>query len=138
MRIDGNSRIGPPAARRPGTGAAAAGSSFAKSLETAAPPPAPALGATTAIEGLLAFQEVEDATTRVRRRAFKRAAEMLERLDELKLGILDGHLSATRLAELAQLARNGRITTQDPQLDEVLGEIELRAAVELAKLQRRI
>jgi hypothetical protein len=54
----------------------------------------------------------------------------------LKLGLLRGSISGERLAQLAQLARAGRALTDDPGLDEVLGEIELRAAVELAKLRR--
>lgn len=41
-----------------------------------------------------------------------------------------------RLEALAQLIRAKREQVDDPRLDEILGEIELRAAVELAKLDR--
>ncbi len=138
MRIDANSRVGAPSVRGAGRVAAGTGGSFAKSLDAAPPPASSAIGAATAVDGLLAFQEVEDATARLRRRAWQRGSDLLDRLDELKLGILDGVFSSDRLADLAQLARTSRAATQDPELDAVLGEIELRAVVEIAKLQRGI
>lgn len=61
---------------------------------------------------------------------------MLERLDELRTGIVTGSVSRSRLMELAQMARARREIGADPKLLEVVGEIELRAEVELAKLSQ--
>jgi len=134
VRIEGNSRLDAPAVRKAARGKNSAGT-FAGALD-AEPQAAPAdIVAPGIIDGLLAFQEVEDATAGLRRRAWQRGADILDRLDELKLGILDGGYSLDHLTELAQLARSGRQPTQDPRLEEILGEIELRAAVEIAKLQ---
>jgi hypothetical protein len=135
LRIDGNSRVDAPAARRTARAKNEAGG-FANSLDVEAPPQAADVVAPAIVDGLLAFQEVEDATAGLRRRAWQRGADLLDRLDELKRGIIDGGYSLDRLSELAKLARSGRVATQDRQRDEVLGEIELRAAVEIAKLQR--
>jgi hypothetical protein len=59
---------------------------------------------------------------------------MLDRLDEIRLGLLSGAVSKERLVELSRLARARRADVDDPRLVEVLDEIELRAEVELAKL----
>lgn len=135
MRIDGNSRVDAPAARR---AARAKGGKreFADALDVEAQPKTADIVAPGIVDGLLAFQEVDDATAGLRRRAWQRGADLLDQLEELKHGILDGGYTIERLSALAQLARSGRVATKDTQLDEVLGEIELRAAVEIAKLQR--
>ena len=121
------------AARRGGK-ADSAGEPFAAALEgdTAAAPPAapPSIGAVT---GLLTLQEVPDELGR-RRRAVQRADAMLDRLDELRLGLLAGVLPRHRLEELARLAKTAQQKLDDPRLALVLDEIDLRVAVELAKL----
>jgi hypothetical protein len=134
MRIDANSRLDAPSARRAARGDRAAGG-FGRAFEVEPQARAADIVAPNIINGLLAFQEVEDATAGVRRRAWQRGADLLDRLEDLKLGILDGAYDSERLGELARLARAGRIDSTDPHLDEVLAEIELRAAVELAKLR---
>ena len=62
--------------------------------------------------------------------------DLLERLDQLRLGILAGVFSKDRLAELAHKLRERQKETDDPKLNEIVKEIELRAEVELAKLTR--
>ena len=53
------------------------------------------------------------------------------------MGLLTGGLSRDRLAKLAQMLRQPRDQALDPEVAEVLAEIELRAEVELAKLSRK-
>jgi hypothetical protein len=65
-----------------------------------------------------------------------RGEELLERLEELRQGLLTGHLSADKLDALVSLVGNERALTSDPGLAETLNEIELLAKVELAKLGR--
>ena len=134
MRIEWTPPLRRAAARRDGKTDAAAEDSFASALEgePATPPPAPPTAVGT-ISGLLTVQEVPDQLGR-RRRAVQRGDALLDRLDELRLGLLAGRLPRHRLDELAQLARTARETVDDPRLALVLDEIDLRVAVELAKL----
>ncbi len=87
------------------------------------------------VGAILSLQEVEDALT-APKRAMKRAEEILDRLDELRDGLLAGLLSRESIIRLAALVRTQRPHVDDPRLAEVLDEIELRAEVELAKLEK--
>jgi hypothetical protein len=49
--------------------------------------------------------------------------------------LLDGALTASVLTSLGAELRTAREATDDPGLESVLAQIELRAAVELAKLE---
>lgn len=86
------------------------------------------------VEALLALQDVESPTER-RRRSVRRASQLLDRLDEVKIALLGGDLSTTQLNALRDAIREQRSATDDPKLEAVLDEIETRAAVELAKLE---
>ena len=48
--------------------------------------------------------------------------------------MLEGRLSVEAIERLAAQAAAGRAQVRDPRLAEILNDIELRAAVELAKL----
>jgi hypothetical protein len=135
MRVESNRPLKPAATRRGDRARDAGGTSFAEALTegewvAAAPSAAPAAG----INSLLALQEVEDPTAR-RRRAAQRGDRLLDRLDDIRRGLLAGLLPQATLAQLRQELKEARAETLDPRLDEVLAEIELRAAVELAKLE---
>jgi hypothetical protein len=71
-----------------------------------------------------------------KRRAVRRAGRILDVLGEIKIGLLEGELSAGDLDRLRRAIRDERDATEDPGLEAVLDEIELRAAVEMAKLER--
>jgi hypothetical protein len=87
------------------------------------------------MDALLALQDVGGPLER-RRRAVRRAGRLLDLLDEMKTGLLDGGLQAASLDRLARAIREERGPTDDPKLEGVLDEIETRAAVELAKLEQ--
>ena len=87
------------------------------------------------LSALLALQGIEDPLQR-RRRAVGRAGKILDLLDELKLGLIDGEASSGTLDRLVIAVREERASTEDLMLDAVLDQIETRAAVELAKLGR--
>lgn len=106
----------------------------------ATPATAPTAGAAAAaglggIESLLVLQGEEDPAQR-RRRTARRGTDILDQLDRLKAAILSGRVPAIDLLRLRALLSERRDATDDPRLDEVLAHIELRAAVELAKLGR--
>ncbi|MFN4088613.1 MAG: flagellar assembly protein FliX [Alphaproteobacteria bacterium] len=85
---------------------------------------------------LLALQEVDDPL-QGRRRARERGGRLLDMLDEVRTGLLTGAIPQAVLGELARLAGEARDSVDDPGLAAVLDEIDLRAQVELAKLQMR-
>ena len=87
------------------------------------------------LDMLLAVQAEEDATERKRRQA-RRGHDLLDGLDQLKAALLAGKIDIARLQRLKDMLELRREGTDDPRLDEVLAHIELRAAVELAKLGR--
>ena len=84
------------------------------------------------IDALIALQGVEDPVER-RRRAVKHGRRALDALDALKLGLLAGTLETSALLRLKTVATDLKEGSGDEKLDQVLGEIELRVAVELAK-----
>ena len=75
---------------------------------------------------------MEDPTER-KKRAVAKGRNALDVLDALKLGLLDGSVDRSTLARLKVAAEGLTEGSGDPGLDEVLGEIDLRVAVELAK-----
>ena len=123
----------PPSVRRV-EGARHAGSS-AFAAELAAEEPARPGGPAPAglVDALLAAQELPDDLAE-RRKGRRRGETILQQLDEIRLGLLSGTIPAAQLGALARVVRDQRDQVMDPRLREILGEIELRAAVELAKL----
>ncbi|MGL4636735.1 MAG: flagellar assembly protein FliX [Beijerinckiaceae bacterium] len=88
-----------------------------------------------ALDGLIALQAAGDSLER-RKRAARRGRGLLDGLDDLKLALLSGRISESALANLSQQLRQKRETVDDPQLDELLAHIDLRAEVELAKIAK--
>jgi hypothetical protein len=92
------------------------------------------VAAVNSLEALIALQEVGGPLER-RRRAVVRAGGLLDALENLKLDLLAGALSADSMDRLAGAVRQQRALTDDPRLEGLLDEIETRAAVELAKIE---
>src|ERR1700735_1519540 len=135
MKVDANRPVGTSGVRKEGKTKSAGG--FADNLRTEEEAPAAAVTAAPAMSGisaLMALQEVPDAMAG-RKRAVARGTQLLDRLEDLKRGMLLGHISADKLGDLARLAGQSAAQVDDPGLRDVLQEIELRARVELAKLQ---
>ena len=111
---------------------------FAVAEGDAAPVARPAAGprALTSLDALMALQAFEDPAER-RRKAVKRGRTLLDALDELKLDVLAASAAVPALARLRALAETTGEISGDARLDGILAEIDLRAAVELAKLSRR-
>lgn len=87
------------------------------------------------VDALLALQDVGTPLER-KRRAVRRAGRILDTLEALKVALLDGDISGAELDRLRRAVRDERDQTEDPALEAVLDEIELRAAVEVAKLEQ--
>lgn len=100
--------------------------------ETPAPPTSAAPASITMAGALMALQQVEDATTG-RSRGLKRAEAMLDDLNEMHRALLLGGIPAARLQMMAKSLQERQSDHGDPRLDNILADIELRVAVELAK-----
>jgi hypothetical protein len=95
------------------------------------------LSSISGVDALLALQSVGDVNEReARRRMVRHGEDILDKLEELRHGILIGSLSKDKLEGLAKTVRQNREDCFDPRLGSILDEIELRAEVELAKLER--
>lgn len=135
MRIDGAQ--GSNAAQRARDRRAKIGGG-AFSLEEASQPARSAQpGVTTrigSVDALIALQAVEERDERSVR--VKHGHEMLDLLDDLRIGILGGTLPAAKLARLVASLDRRPERREDTRIEDMLDEIELRAKVELAKLGR--
>jgi hypothetical protein len=118
----------PAAARRSAGGAFTVGEQETPRNAAAAG----SLRAISTVDALIALQGVEDPRER-KKRALAKGRSALDVLDTLKLSLLDGSIDRSTLARLKIAAEGLTEATGDPGLDEVLGEIDLRVAVELAK-----
>jgi Class II flagellar assembly regulator len=132
MRVTGPN--GTAIAQAPAATRRAAGSPFTLSEANTpqAANPAVALRTLGGIDALIALQGIEDPVER-RRRAVKHGRRALDALDELKIGLLSGTLEPASLLRLKAVAGDLKDGSGDEKLDQVLSEIELRVAVELAK-----
>ena len=136
MRIQGpagTAALPTPTATRRAAAGAFAPKEAADSRAAAGPA---ALRTVGGIDALIALQGIEDPRER-RRHAVKRGRLALDALDELKIGLLGGTLSPAALAKLRSAARYLKDGSGEAGLDGVLAEIELRVAVEIAKMTPR-
>lgn len=142
MRVERtNAGRGVASTKRPA--ATGGGGSFASAIgqagassATEAAKPVSSVGPLAGVDALVALQAI-DGDRSGRRRARERASSILDSLDELRLALLEGRLTETQLARLAARVQSERGQTDDPRLNAVLDEIDLRAQVELAKYQLR-
>jgi hypothetical protein len=92
-------------------------------------------GPIAAVDTILALQGVEDSTGG-RTRSIQHSEQLLTLLDEVRDGLLAGGIPRVTLGRLAQAITKRRESFVEPALQGVLDEIDLRARVELAKLEQ--
>ena len=147
MKVEGPKSSSPagPVRRTGGASApSAASGKFAAELDKVtgadeadtAAPGVEGTGGVVGVGGILAAQMVSDHDQNPgeRRRRAQRGFALLESLEEIRKGLLLGRIPKDRLAELVRTVREKRERGTDPVIARLLDEIELRAAVELAKL----
>jgi len=129
-----------PSAPTGGKAARAASGFSLGQTSAAAAPSAPSAGAAVSglsdVSALMALQGVEGPLEK-RRRAVKRGAGLLDRLDEIKLALLSGDGDEVALEQLARTLREDRPDDGDAGLKALLDQIDVRASVELAKAELR-
>lgn len=142
MAITGSSGIragaGSGGIRRKGASANRSGSFAPVGMEPLPTEAAPQPAAVYA-PCLLAMQEDEpgDPGREGRAQALRRGNDVLDRLEELRRALIAGFVAPARLKDLARTLQAERMACDDPRLEDLIAEIELRAEVELAKLARR-
>ncbi|HEX4711946.1 flagellar assembly protein FliX [Phenylobacterium sp.] len=138
MKVTGPGGIGSSSGARPARGAGGEGFRIVTPEAVPETSQASSVSATRGVmgvEALLALQDVGGPLER-KRRAVRRAGRILDVLDEIRIGLLEGELGSADLDRLRRAVRDERERTDDPALEAVLDEIELRAAVEAAKLEQ--
>lgn len=96
-----------------------------------------ATGGVGAVSSILAAQQVADATDhKSRGLMINYGNDLLDRLEQIRVSILSGAVSKERLQDLARRLRERKSGSDDPRLDELINEVELRVEVEIAKLTR--
>ena len=139
MEVNGTGKVDRTSSlRRAGKTSAthSAGSSFS----VASPPEEPIAsmvsgpGPIAALDSILALQGMDDSTDG-RSRGMKHGEHLLDMLDQVRDGLLAGGIPRATLNRLANAVTRRQEQFADPHLQSVLDEIELRAHVELAKLE---
>ncbi len=86
------------------------------------------------IDAIVALQAVEEPSDQ-RRQAVETGDRILDLLDQLKIGVLSGQVRAVDLNRLKKTIERQLSVEDDPGLNDILKQIDLRARVELAKLK---
>ncbi len=136
MKVTGSTgapKTGAAAPARPSAGGFSVPSAGAVS-EAPAPSMSASVGGIASVQALIALQEMGGPLER-RKKAMDRGGRLLDVLDQIKVGLLDGDLDSGALDRLSRAIREERANTDEPGLEDLLNEIETRAAVEQAKLQ---
>ena len=137
MEINSTRKIESSSVKRASRASGSDGKSFATE-EMADATTAAALtgsGPIAAVDTILALQGVEDSTDS-RTRGVHHGEQLLSLLDEVRDGLLCGGIPRMTLNRLALAIAKRRESFADPKLQGVLDEIDLRARVELAKLEQ--
>jgi len=132
MKIESGRPVGSTGGAKRAGGAAAPGFAPATDEPQKAAATVPTR-AVTPLDALLALQGDEPGQRRARQA--RRGRDALDTLEKLAAGLLSGRAPASIRADLETLRRAGE-ETGEAGLDAVLQEIDIRLAVEAAKLDR--
>lgn len=134
MEIKGPGRIETAAIKRKtAPGAAAGGFSVAGAGEGHAQIVA-GPGPIAALDSILMLQQLDDST-QGKSKGLAHGEQLLDLLDSVRDGLLAGGIPRVTLNRLAAAVTRRHEAFADPKLQDVLDQIELRAHVELAKLE---
>ena len=134
MEIKGTGRIETGAVRRKTTSSSSGSFTVSDTPETqggivAGP------GPIAALDSILMLQGMDDSTDG-RAKGQAHGEQLLNLLDAVRDGLLAGGIPRSTLNKLAVAVTRRHDIFADPKLQDVLDQIELRAHVELAKLEQ--
>ena len=90
----------------------------------------------SSVDAVVALQEITGDNTD-ERGAKNRANLILDKLEDIRMGLLMGQIPKSNLDELSRILIVARENSIDANLLEIIEDIELRAKIELAKLEMR-
>lgn len=137
MKIQGSNPVRTPQPRRAGKSEGAGDARF--SVDESGTPKLRNAGQAErldALESLLLAQEAAGDSPDERKWTRDRGDLLLDQLERIRAGLLAGRIPAETIPRLLTSLDQRRREIVDPKLRETLDEIELRARVELAKLER--
>ena len=88
----------------------------------------------SSVDAVVGMQEITD-DNKDERGAKNRANLILDKLEDIRMGLLLGEIPKSNLEELSKVLRVARENSVDSKLLEIIDDIELRAKIELAKLE---
>lgn len=135
MEVNGTGKVDRTTIRKVAKGTTSPSSTF--SVSTSEEPHAQVVsgpGPIAALDSILALQGMDDSTDG-RSKGLKHGEQLLDMLDQVRDGLLAGGIPRATLNRLAAAVTRRHEQFADPRLQSVLDEIELRAHVELAKLE---
>jgi hypothetical protein len=138
MEIKSTGRVSSTGIRRVGAGTSGTSSSSFTVSESTEQPRAQTVaapGTIASVESILTLQGMDDSTGG-RSKGVQYGEQLLDMLDEVRDGLLAGGIPRGTLNRLATAVSKRQEGFADPKLQNVLDEIELRARVELAKLEQ--
>ena len=138
MKVQGPSGVKGTDKAKKKSGVKGADGTFSDMVAAGAQPKAAATptGSIVQVDALLALQGAEDATTgRAKQRMQKRGHDILDGLDDIRDAMLGGTLTVGHMVNIADMVASHREQISDPKLTAIMDEIDLRAQVELAKIQ---
>jgi hypothetical protein len=137
MEIKGPGRVEQGGIRRVSKPSGSGDSAF-KVAELVEPPRAQTVsgpGPIAAVESILTLQGLDDSTNG-RSKGLSHGQHLLDMLDQVRDGLLAGGIPRATLNRLAVAVGRRQENFADPKLQGILDEIDLRAKVELAKLEQ--
>jgi hypothetical protein len=137
MEIKGTGSVGSTGVRRASRGPASSDSVF-KPAEQGEQPRAQTVsgpGPIAAVETILTLQSFDDSADG-QSKGLAHGENLLDMLDQVRDGLLAGAIPRSTLTRLATAVSRRQESFVDPKLQSVLDEIDLRARVELAKLEQ--
>ena len=88
----------------------------------------------SSVDAVVALQEITGDNTD-ERGTKNRANLILDKLEDIRMGLLMGQIPKSNLDELSRILIVARENSIDANLLEIIEDIELRAKIELAKLE---
>lgn len=137
MEVKGPGRVTSPGVSRKGKKRKSGKAAFGKVLspgDVSAAAPASGTSPLAAVSSLLSLQELP-TSSEGRSKGLARAENLFEQLNLIRHGLLAGQIPRHKLKEAAAIVTQKRGQSDDPALDGILADLELRIRVELAKLE---
>lgn len=139
MKVTGFDPLKPAGATTKKGGASSVSGGFSSLLglsdtEEVVATPLSNIAAPTSVTNLLSLQEVSEEEVK-RKKLVQQGQNMVEVLERLRRQLLSGAISPETMQDLARNLKTQKQVVTDPGLMTLIADIELRVAVELAKLE---